>query len=185
MNDYCLHRAGCKLGKNVKLRSSSISMDARLATTPRSAPLWRFKRTPASGSNCKISSHTFVCEGVTIEDDVFIGHGVTFINDSYPRATAQRTAADRAGLESGAHPCETRSLDWFRSHDPCQRCDWRKRHRRRWQRGDQGRAGKHHRGWQSGKSAPSNSNRAKEGAMNNQQRHSISGSGHAASGTRT
>ena len=40
------------------------------------------------GKNCKISSHTFICEGVTIEDDVFIGHGVTFINDTYPRATA-------------------------------------------------------------------------------------------------
>jgi len=39
------------------------------------------------GNNCKISSHTFICEGVTIEDDVFIGHGVTFINDIYPRAT--------------------------------------------------------------------------------------------------
>ena len=39
------------------------------------------------GRNCKISSHSFVCEGVTIEDQVFIGHGVTFINDSYPRAT--------------------------------------------------------------------------------------------------
>ena len=39
------------------------------------------------GRRCKISSHTFVCEGVTIEDNVFIGHGVTFINDSYPRAT--------------------------------------------------------------------------------------------------
>jgi acetyltransferase-like isoleucine patch superfamily enzyme len=40
------------------------------------------------GARCKISSHTFVCEGVTIEDDVFIGHGVMFINDRYPRATA-------------------------------------------------------------------------------------------------
>ena len=40
------------------------------------------------GKRCKISSHTFVCEGVTIEDNVFIGHGVTFINDSYPRATS-------------------------------------------------------------------------------------------------
>jgi acetyltransferase-like isoleucine patch superfamily enzyme len=40
------------------------------------------------GKNCKISSHTFICEGVTIEDDVFIGHSVAFINDSYPRATA-------------------------------------------------------------------------------------------------
>ncbi len=40
------------------------------------------------GKNCKVSSHTFICEGVTVEDDVFIGHGVVFINDSYPRATA-------------------------------------------------------------------------------------------------
>ena len=41
------------------------------------------------GKNCKISSHTFICEGVIIEDDVFIGHNVTFINDIYPRATAE------------------------------------------------------------------------------------------------
>jgi acetyltransferase-like isoleucine patch superfamily enzyme len=40
------------------------------------------------GKRCKISSHTFICEGVVIEDNVFIGHGVMFINDSYPRATA-------------------------------------------------------------------------------------------------
>src|SRR5919106_3296408 len=40
------------------------------------------------GARCKISSHTFICEGVTIEDEVFIGHGVMFINDRYPRATA-------------------------------------------------------------------------------------------------
>jgi len=39
------------------------------------------------GKNCKISSHTFICEGVTIEDNVFVGHNVTFINDKYPRAT--------------------------------------------------------------------------------------------------
>src|SRR4029079_3527339 len=49
------------------------------------------------GKCCKISSHTFICEGVTVEDDVFIGHGVTFINDSYPRATTDgklQTEAD-------------------------------------------------------------------------------------------
>src|SRR5258708_6078075 len=50
------------------------------------------------GSNCKISSHTFICEGVTIEDGVFIGHGVMFTNDPYPRALNQdgslQTAAD-------------------------------------------------------------------------------------------
>ena len=46
------------------------------------------QKNAAIGRRCKISSHTFVCEGVTIEDDVFIGHGVMFINDRYPRATA-------------------------------------------------------------------------------------------------
>jgi UDP-2-acetamido-3-amino-2,3-dideoxy-glucuronate N-acetyltransferase len=49
------------------------------------------------GQRCKISSHTFVCEGVTIEDDVFVGHGVMFINDPYPRATVDgrvQTEAD-------------------------------------------------------------------------------------------
>lgn len=48
------------------------------------------------GSRCKISSHTFICEGVTIEDEVFIGHGVMFTNDKYPRATTE------AGLPQGA-----------------------------------------------------------------------------------
>jgi len=49
------------------------------------------------GARCKISSHTFICEGVTIEDDVFVGHGVVFINDRYPRATIEgrpQTEAD-------------------------------------------------------------------------------------------
>jgi UDP-2-acetamido-3-amino-2,3-dideoxy-glucuronate N-acetyltransferase len=49
------------------------------------------------GRRCKISSHTFICEGVTVEDDVFVGHGVTFINDRHPRATADgrlQTEAD-------------------------------------------------------------------------------------------
>jgi UDP-2-acetamido-3-amino-2,3-dideoxy-glucuronate N-acetyltransferase len=49
------------------------------------------------GARCKISSHTFVCEGVTIEDEVFVGHGVMFINDRYPRATTEgglQTEAD-------------------------------------------------------------------------------------------
>lgn len=49
------------------------------------------------GRRCKISSHTFICEGVTLEDEVFVGHGVMFINDRYPRATAEgrlQTEAD-------------------------------------------------------------------------------------------
>ena len=46
------------------------------------------QKNAAIGARCKVSSHTFVCEGVTIEDEVFVGHGVMFINDRYPRATA-------------------------------------------------------------------------------------------------
>lgn len=49
------------------------------------------------GNNCKISSHTFICEGVTIEDNVFVGHGVVFINDPYPKATK-----DEGGLQTEA-----------------------------------------------------------------------------------
>ncbi|PYO51813.1 MAG: N-acetyltransferase [Candidatus Rokuibacteriota bacterium] len=61
---------GCEVGDNTKIGAFvEIQKNARV------------------GKNCKISSHTFICEGVTVEDDVFIGHGVMFINDSYPRAT--------------------------------------------------------------------------------------------------
>lgn len=61
---------GCSVGDNTKIGSFvEIQKNARV------------------GRNCKISSHTFICEGVTIEDNVFVGHNVTFINDTYPRAT--------------------------------------------------------------------------------------------------
>jgi UDP-2-acetamido-3-amino-2,3-dideoxy-glucuronate N-acetyltransferase len=60
---------GCEIGENTKIGAFvEIQKGARI------------------GANCKISSHTFICDGVTIEDGVFIGHGVTFINDLYPRA---------------------------------------------------------------------------------------------------
>lgn len=50
-------------------------------------PFVEIQKNASIGARCKISSHTFICEGVTIEDEVFIGHGVMFINDRYPRAT--------------------------------------------------------------------------------------------------
>jgi UDP-2-acetamido-3-amino-2,3-dideoxy-glucuronate N-acetyltransferase len=60
---------GCQVGDNTKIGTFvEIQKGARI------------------GANCKISSHTFICEGVTVEDEVFVGHGVTFINDMYPRA---------------------------------------------------------------------------------------------------
>ena len=53
----------------------------------RIGPFVEIQKNVTVGSRCKISSHTFICEGVTVEDDVFVGHGVMFINDRYPRAT--------------------------------------------------------------------------------------------------
>ena len=51
-------------------------------------PFVEMQKNVVVGNNCKVSSHSFLCEGVTLEDEVFIGHGVTFTNDPYPRATA-------------------------------------------------------------------------------------------------
>src|SRR5580765_4276915 len=63
------------------LYGCSIGADTRIG------PFVEIQRGVAVGERCKISSHTFVCEGVTIEDEVFVGHGVMFINDRHPRAT--------------------------------------------------------------------------------------------------
>jgi acetyltransferase-like isoleucine patch superfamily enzyme len=82
--------ADVKLGQRVKiprpdlvnLYGCSIGDDTRIGT------FVEIQKRASVGERCKISSHTFVCEGVTIEDEVFVGHGVMFINDRYPRATS-------------------------------------------------------------------------------------------------
>ena len=66
---------------------SRISTAAASATRRASAPSWRSRRGARIGARCKVQSHTFVCTGVEIGDDVFVGHGVLFINDKLPRAT--------------------------------------------------------------------------------------------------
>src|SRR5215471_12880962 len=78
-----------KLGKNVQIHhpnlvnlyGCSIGDDSKIGT------FVEIQKNATIGSRCKVSSHSFVCEGVTIEDEVFVGHGVMFINDRYPRAT--------------------------------------------------------------------------------------------------
>jgi len=78
-----------KLGRDVKcyafvnLYGCTVGDDTRIGT------FVEIQKNANIGARCKISSHTFVCEGVTIEDEVFVGHGVTFINDLLPRATAE------------------------------------------------------------------------------------------------
>lgn len=77
-----------RLGQNVtiydfvNLYGCAIGDDSKIGT------FVEIQKGATVGRNCKISSHTFICEGVTVEDDVFIGHHVVFINDLYPRATA-------------------------------------------------------------------------------------------------
>lgn len=65
----------------VNLYGCSIGSDSRLGS------FVEIQKNATVGARCKISSHTFICEGVTIEDEVFIGHGVMFTNDLFPRAT--------------------------------------------------------------------------------------------------
>ena len=76
-----------KLGKNTKIFSFVNLYGCEIGDNSKIGAFVEIQKGAKVGKNCKISSHTFICEGVTIEDDVFIGHNVTFINDAYPRAT--------------------------------------------------------------------------------------------------
>jgi UDP-2-acetamido-3-amino-2,3-dideoxy-glucuronate N-acetyltransferase len=74
----------------VNLYGCSIGVDTKIG------PFVEIQKNAHVGSRCKISSHTFICEGVTIEDEVFVGHGVMFINDRYPQATLEGQLATEA-----------------------------------------------------------------------------------------
>jgi UDP-2-acetamido-3-amino-2,3-dideoxy-glucuronate N-acetyltransferase len=76
-----------KLGKDVKICDFVSLYGCEIGDNTKIGPFVEIQKGAKVGGNCKISSHTFICEGVTIEDNVFIGHNVTFINDVYPRAT--------------------------------------------------------------------------------------------------
>jgi acetyltransferase-like isoleucine patch superfamily enzyme len=76
-----------KLGKDVKLSKFINLYGCAIGDESKIGAFVEIQKNASVGKRCKISSHTFVCEGVEIQDNVFIGHGVTFINDSYPRAT--------------------------------------------------------------------------------------------------
>lgn len=87
MSDFCCIAQTVKLGRNVKLSQFINLYGCQIGDETKIGAFVEIQKNASVGNRCKISSHTFVCEGVTIEDDVFIGHNVTFINDSYPRAT--------------------------------------------------------------------------------------------------
>ncbi len=86
--NYCQIAQDVKLGANVKIFSFVNLYGCTIGDNTKIGSFVEIQKSAIIGRNCKISSHTFICEGVLIEDDVFVGHNVTFINDLYPRATA-------------------------------------------------------------------------------------------------
>lgn len=87
MNTHQCIAPDVRLGKEVKLSNFINLYGCAIGDRTKIGAFVEIQKNASVGRNCKISSHSFVCEGVTIEDNVFIGHGVTFINDTFPRAT--------------------------------------------------------------------------------------------------
>jgi acetyltransferase-like isoleucine patch superfamily enzyme len=80
------------LGQNVSLCEFVNLYGCRIGDNTKIGPFVEIQKNVVVGRNCKIQSHTFICEGVTIEDGAFVGHGVMFINDRFPRSTSDAGA---------------------------------------------------------------------------------------------
>jgi len=89
MNYICISD-DVQLGENVKLSKFINLYGCSIGENTKIGAFVEIQKNAAIGKNCKISSHSFLCEGVTIEDNVFVGHNVTFTNDIYPRATTSQ-----------------------------------------------------------------------------------------------
>ena len=86
MNEFLSIAPDVKLGANVKLARFINLYGCEVGDQTKIGTFVEIQKNAKVGKRCKISSHTFICEGVIMEDNVFVGHGVTFINDTYPRA---------------------------------------------------------------------------------------------------
>jgi acetyltransferase-like isoleucine patch superfamily enzyme len=87
VNEYLCIAPDVTLGKDVRLAPFINLYGCTIGDETKIGAFVEIQKNARVGRRCKISSHTFICEGVTIEDHVFVGHGVTFINDTFPRAT--------------------------------------------------------------------------------------------------
>jgi acetyltransferase-like isoleucine patch superfamily enzyme len=87
METYLAISSDVTLGENVRLAKFINLYGCTVGDNTKVGAFVEVQKNAHIGKNCKISSHTFICEGVVVEDNVFIGHNVTFINDLYPRAT--------------------------------------------------------------------------------------------------
>ena len=87
MREFCAIADDVVLGRDVQIYNFVNLYGCEIGDETRIGTFVEIQKGATVGARCKISSHTFICEGVEIEDEVFIGHGVQFINDRYPRAT--------------------------------------------------------------------------------------------------
>jgi acetyltransferase-like isoleucine patch superfamily enzyme len=85
--EFCRIAPDVKLGRDVRIRAFVNLYGCEIGDQTQVGTFVEIQKGAKIGDHCKISSHTFICEGVTIESGVFIGHSVTFINDKYPHAT--------------------------------------------------------------------------------------------------
>jgi acetyltransferase-like isoleucine patch superfamily enzyme len=88
MREYCRIASDVKMGRNVTIHAFVNLYGCSIGDNSRVGTFVEIQKNACIGRNVKVSSHTFICEGVTIDDDVFVGHNVAFINDKYPRATS-------------------------------------------------------------------------------------------------
>jgi acetyltransferase-like isoleucine patch superfamily enzyme len=110
MSEFVCIAPDVRLGADVKLSKFINLYGCEIGDGTKIGAFVEIQKNAIVGRNCKVSSHTFVCEGVTIEDEVFVGHSVTFINDSYPKATTsdgqlqteQDWAVERTVIKRGA-----------------------------------------------------------------------------------
>jgi acetyltransferase-like isoleucine patch superfamily enzyme len=110
LNEHVCISPDVKLGKNVRFSKFINLYGCEISDNTKVGAFVEVQKNARIGKNCKISSHTFICEGVDIEDGVFIGHSVTFINDTYPRAvtsdgklqTEQDWSVERTVVKKGA-----------------------------------------------------------------------------------
>ena len=87
--EFCRVAPDVELGRDVKIHAFVNLYGCRVGDETRIGTFVEIQKGASVGARCKISSHTFICEGVTVEDEVFVGHGVQFINDRRPRATRE------------------------------------------------------------------------------------------------
>ena len=138
MTDYVCIASDVKLGKNVKLSKFINLYGCEVGDDTKIGAFVEIQKNATIGKNCKVSSHTFICEGVTIEDDVFHRPQRDFHQRFLsPCDDRKRTTADRSGLESGTHDYQERRFDRLRFDDSSERRDRREGHRRRGQCGHQ------------------------------------------------